>query len=751
MGHRIWHHRAEWSSVSRAAGTLAALVVTFLAGGAAPALASGWSIQATPTLNGPPQGVLDSVSCTAADCVGVGNYVSPAGTQVPLVERWNGSAWTMQTTPAPPGGGVLYGVSCAPTSCTAVGYEFDGSGVQVTLAEQWTATTGWVIEPAATLSGATKSVLSGVSCTAASACTAVGYYINASGTGQTLGEAWNGSSWSVESTATPSAGGDLARVSCSAANACTALGQASGTTLVYRWNGKKWSSQTIAVPTGATSTGLYAVTCTGSTLCTAVGHWSERRCNNGQPTCNCFKYPYCTLKQGTLVERWNGTAWAVESAPSAGGTLYDVSCTSVCTAVGTNGGNGTLAEQSNGSSWTVQTTPTPAGGGIFQSVSCTAATACEAVGQGNGATLGEDWTGTSWAIQPTPNPPGPASSGFSGVSCPITSACTAVGSYTNSSGAQVTLAEQWDGTNWTVPPQSPLNPAGAASSGLATVSCAAATSCTAAGAYATPVGGNPPPDFALAHAWSNGSWTIQTTQSPGTGYNSVLSGLSCTAGTPCMSVGYDYFNQGPQDAPLAEQWTGGAWTIRPAAVPAGAYSSALSSVSCPTATDCIAVGSTGIGSPPLAEHWNGTSWTLQTTAGLGSLASVSCTAANFCMAVGSSGGAMLAETRNGTAWTLLTPVIPSNSDGSYLSGVSCLTATDCTAVGYYTITKGPDVTLAEHWDGTAWTIETTPNPPGAVDSYLSSVSCSAATACDAVGHYQNQANANEALAERYSG
>jgi len=94
----------------------------------------------------------------------------------------------------------------------------------------------------------------------------------------------------------------------------------SGTTLMYRWNGSAWSPQSIAIPTGATSTQLYGLTCTGSTLCTAVGHWSERRCNNGQPTCNCFKYPYCTFKQGTLVERGRA-APGRSNPPRASGDL----------------------------------------------------------------------------------------------------------------------------------------------------------------------------------------------------------------------------------------------------------------------------------------------------------------------------------------------------------------------------------------------------------------------------------------------
>ena len=49
------------------------------------------------------------------------------GTQVlgsTLIEKWNGTKWSLVRTPNPPGLGVLGGVVCpSPTHCTAVGYE----------------------------------------------------------------------------------------------------------------------------------------------------------------------------------------------------------------------------------------------------------------------------------------------------------------------------------------------------------------------------------------------------------------------------------------------------------------------------------------------------------------------------------------------------------------------------------------------------------------------------------------------------
>jgi len=720
---------------------------------AAPALASGWSIQSTPDLSGPAQGAFDGVSCTGTACVAVGDYVDTADTQVPLVADWNGAAWAMQQGPALPGGGVLDGVSCTATACTAVGDYIDSSGTQLTLAEVWNGTS-WSIQSTPTIAGASRSVLYDVSCTSPNACTAVGNYLNSSGTGQLLAEAWNGTAWTIEAITTPASGGDLTRVSCSSATACTALGQSSGTTLVERWNGNAWASQTLAVPTSGAAPELYGVTCTAANLCTGVGHWSRTYCKNGQPTCNCFKSPGCTTTQSTLAEDWNGSAWAIESTPGTG-VLDGVSCPTAtdCSAVGFGSG-ATVAEQWNGSSWSAQTIPNPGYGSGLQQVSCTAAAACIAVGNGNGAALAEGWNGTSWSIQAAPTPAGPATSRLSQVSCTAAAACTAVGSSTNASGTEVTLAEAWNGSSWL--PQTTLNPAGATGSSLSGVSCFTTSSCTAVGAESTG-GGNPPPDLALAEAWNGSSWSIQPTPSLGAGYDTVLSGVACTGATLCMSVGYDYYNQGPQDAVLAEQLNGSSWTLAPPQIPAGAYTSVLSSVSCATSAACTTVGTwdnNGV-QQPLAEQWNGTAWAIQTSpvpAGALSsgLSSVSCATSTACMAVGvwSNNGVQqpLAEQWNGTAWVIQTVPTPTSASASYLSGVSCVTATDCTAVGHYTTTSVQDVTLAEQWDGATWTIQPTPNPPGGANSYLFSVSCTAATACTAVG-----SSANATLAERYSG
>jgi hypothetical protein len=309
----------------------------------------------------------------------------------------------------------------------------------------------------------------------------------------------------------------------------------------------------------------------------------------------------------------------------------------------------------------------------------------------------------------------------------------------------VTLGEHWNGARWAQ--QSTADPAGPMNSSLSGVSCATTGPCTATGAYSSATaGGNPPPDVALGEVWNGTSWAIHPAASPGAGYDSVLSGVDCPSATECIAVGYDYYNQGPNNVVLAEQWDGSAWKIQATPGPSNAT---LSSVSCATGTSCMAVGAEAV-SDPLAEQWDGSSWTIQPVPAGGPLRAVSCRTVTACIAVGGL-GTPVADSWNGSAWTQQSVPLPAGNNGGQLSSVSCTSATDCTAVGYWTANTGPALTLGEHWDGTAWTIETTPNPNNPVNTYLSGVSCTAATACTAVGYYQNQSNRDVALVERYSG
>ena len=153
--------------------------------------------------------------------------------------------------------------------------------------------------------------------------------------------------------------------------------------------------------------------------------------------------------------------------------------------------------------------------------------------------------------------------------------------------------------------------------------------------------------------------------------------------------------------------------------------------------------------------WNGSSWTAQPTAGPTNafLSAVSCTAANSCEAVGSfvTGAfqlATLAEVWNGTSWASQSIPNPSVSQNSALTSISCTSASSCTAVGNYQYGGVPYInTLGEVWDGTSWRLQSTPNHSYAGQNILNGVSCGATSVCMAVGQAQDIGGTLATLAE----
>ncbi|HEY5109557.1 MAG TPA: putative Ig domain-containing protein [Acidimicrobiales bacterium] len=291
---------------------------------------STWSIVASPNTSTTKDNLLRSVSCTSATaCTAVGDYDSGTNYQT-LVERWNGSTWSIVASPntSTTQDNVLQSVSCtSATACTVVGNYSNASGPQ-TLAEQWNGTT-WSIVTSPNTTTTQNNYLYGVSCTSATACTAVGDYYSGSAF-QTLVERWNGSTWSIVASPNTSTTVDniLSSVSCTSATACTAVGHSSLTsgyiqTLVAQWSGTTWSIATSPSTSTTQDNDLLGVACTSATACAAVGYATTGT----------------SLRQ-TLTEVWNGTTWSIVASPNSSTTqnnfLIGASCTSVtaCTGVG---------------------------------------------------------------------------------------------------------------------------------------------------------------------------------------------------------------------------------------------------------------------------------------------------------------------------------------------------------------------------------------------------------------------------------
>ena len=197
------------------------------------------------------------------------------------------------------------------------------------------ASAAWTVSPTPNVAGA-DTYLSGVDCSSANSCMAVGYAIFQGGGGDpprltTVAERWDGTSWQIVPTPDPpsATGITLSGVSCPRPNVCFAVGGSASVSsspdtrapMIERWNGTSWSHQPSPdVGNG----GLSAVSCSGVQDCTAVGGTFRPGGTDEQP----------------LAERWDGTGWRVQSTPVVPGSVFSglrgVSCPlkRTCTAVG---------------------------------------------------------------------------------------------------------------------------------------------------------------------------------------------------------------------------------------------------------------------------------------------------------------------------------------------------------------------------------------------------------------------------------
>lgn len=363
----------------------------------------------------------------------------------------------------------------------------------------------------------------------------------------------------------------------------------------------------------------------------------------------------------------------------------------------------------------------------------------------------------TWSLQTTPNPAGANHSYLYGIGCEpsSTSLCMAVGKSTTS-GVDKVLAERWNGSSWAL--SSPESPLGSNGSTLNAVACSTTTWCMAAGSYST-TGGT----FALAELWNGTAWTIEKTANAPEASATVLNGISCANGTSaCTAVGYA-ITKGVTTA-VAERWNGTSWSMQSVPLPAGALSSEFESVGCRGSSFCMAVGQYTSSSGErrsLSAIWNGSTWALKTVpepagATESVLLDVTCTGSVVICTAGGGyyNSSFLQETLivrwNGTAWSLQASPNPIGSGASVLQGVVCANAesTSCSAVGDW-VDEGQNVTLAEQWSGKTWSLESTPNPVGATFSALWDGMCRETTEliCLAVGWSTNSSGVDTTLAE----
>jgi photosystem II stability/assembly factor-like uncharacterized protein len=220
---------------------------------------------------------------------------------------------------------------------------------------------------------------------------------------------------------------------------------------------------------------------------------------------------------------------------------------------------------------------------------------------------------------------------------------------------------------------------------------------------------------------------------PGT-YN-FLNSLSCPTQTQCIAVGGSSPASGPQGALVEATNTGGlSWWQQDA--PTG--TAQLRAITCPTAEECFAAGDSGI----VATTNGGRTWTAQAIADpstLGTFTAIKCPTALRCYAITAlsvSGTSRLITTTDGGAqWN--------NQAGppglGYAADLSCPGPATCFVVGNGpssdSYQQPPAVIVATFDGGTQWVQQLSYGASESDEEYsnLDSVTCPSATTCLAAG------------------
>jgi cytochrome c551/c552 len=365
--------------------------------------------------------------------------------------------------------------------------------------------------------------------------------------------------------------------------------------------------------------------------------------------------------------------------------------------------------------------------------------------------------------------------GLTSVSCASAGNCSAGGYYTDGSSArQAFIAEEVNGSWETaeeVPGTAALNQGGSAY--LSHVSCASAGTCSAGGHYTDALGHQQ----VFIAGESNGTWGTAE-EVPGTaalnqGGSAYLSDISCASAGTCSAGGHYTDALGHQQVFVAGE-TNGTWGTAQqvpgtAALNAGGFAD-ISSVSCASAGNCSAGGyyedSSGAGQAFAVGEKNGIWGTAQEVPGTAALnlggfaeiSSVSCASAGNCSAGGDYRPSpkrkqlFVAEEKSGTWGTAkkVPGIWKLNRGGNVqISSVSCASAGNCGAGGYYTGHSGGfHAFVAGEKNGTWGTAEQVPGTAAlnrGEYAVTDSVSCASAGNCSVGGYYLDSAHFTQAF------
>ncbi|HLG92314.1 MAG TPA: Ig-like domain-containing protein, partial [Acidimicrobiales bacterium] len=368
-----------------------------------------------------------------------------------------------------------------------------------------------------------------------------------------------------------------------------------------------------------------------------------------------------------------------------------------------------------------------------------------------GAALGATPT---WRIASSPNAGSSVDNQLLGVAALAPNNVWAVGYYnagTSTSPVYQTLVEHFNGVSWSVVP-SP-NATTTSTNELTAVSADAPNDVWAVGYYNAGTASSPVYQT-LAEHYNGTSWSLSATPDVSTTQSETLTGVAAVSASDVWAVGSYYSSGTPSTTrTLLMQWNGTAWALVPDAQSPdpGSAANVLNGAAAASASDVWAVGYQASSGPDqtLAANYNGLSWSPVATpnasaTGANVLNAVAAASASDVWAVGyASNGTVdqtLVEQYNGTSWSVVSSPDANTTGDNVLSSVAVDTASDVWAVGYYnagTSTSPVYQTLIEHYDGTSWSVVSSPDTSSSATNVLSGVAVASAASAWTVGHAES--------------
>jgi hypothetical protein len=255
-----------------------------------------------------------------------------------------------------------------------------------------------------------------------------------------------------------------------------------------------------------------------------------------------------------------------------------------------------------------------------------------------------------------------------------------------------------------------------------------------------------------------GGWSVVHSPNGTTGDN-ALGAVAAVSSRDVWAVGNQTTADSAISQTLIEHWDGTRWRIVPSPND-GVSDNFLLGVTAISSGDVWAVGNSLNSShlsQVLIEHWDGTRWRIVPSPNPGSsgnfLFGAAAVSPGEIWAVGfsqDSAGSFstLIERWDGTSWQTVKSPNPGSSS-NLLYGIAATSSRDIWAVGQDLGASSPDETLLEHWDGSRWSVISSP-ATGRSSGALYGVAALASSSAWGVGNIESDGSPLQTLSEQQS-